>query len=299
MKIFAGSSNQKLAKKIAQVLKIKMGKIELSRFANGEARIWVKEDMVNKTAIVVQSFSYPPDEHLIELCLIVDALRRLGVKKIISVIPWMGYCIQDKVFRPGEPLSSKVIANIVQNLKVNNVITLDLHNQTIEGFFDIPFTELFTTYTIIDYLKKRIKVDTIVSPDVGAVKKTVLFAKAFNTPNLVTINKKRDLRSGEVSIVGVNGKIQGKSVLIVDDFISTGGTLIQTANYLKRNGVKKVYACLAHHFYIPGVQEKVEDSFLDMLYATDTVEQPNKVKYSKLKIISVANLIGKEIKKLL
>lgn len=298
MKIFAGSSNPKLAKKISQSLKIPMGKIEVSRFANGETRVWIKEAMINRTAIVIQSFSYPPDEHLIELCLIVDALKRLRVKKIITVIPWMGYCIQDKVFRPGEPLSSKVIANIIQNLKVSHVVTLDLHNQTIEGFFDIPFTELFTTYTIIDYLKKRIKVDTVISPDVGAVKKTVLFAQVFNTP-LVTINKKRDLRSGEVSIVGVNGKVQGKSVLIVDDFISTGQTLIKTAQYLKKRGVKKVYACLAHHFYIPGVQEKIEKSHLDMLFATDTIEQPNNVKYSKLKIIPVANLISKEIKNLL
>lgn len=297
MKVFSGSSNPKLARKIARELNVKLGKIELSRFANFECRVWIKEEVANDKAVIIQSFSYPPDEHLMEFCLITDALRRLGVKKIIAVIPWLGYCIQDKVFRPGEPLSAKVIAKILQSLKINRIITLDLHNETISGFFDLPFTHLSATELFIDYFsQKKTKIDSVVSPDVGALKKATKFAQALSLP-LVVINKKRDLATGKVSILGVNDNVKGKSVLIVDDFISTGGTLIQTAQFLKRKGVKKIYACLTHHFYIKGVQEKIEKSSLDKLYVTDTIQPLKVVKYNKLKIISVANLIAEVIKK--
>lgn len=296
MKIFSGSSNPELAKKIAKELKVQLGKIELSRFSNGECRVWIKDDMVNNKAVVVQSFSNPPDKHLIEFCLICDALKRMGVKKIIAVIPWMGYCVQDKVFRSGEPLSSKVIAKIIQTSKINRIITLDLHNQTIAGFFDIPFTELFTTYTLIDYFKnKGPKIDTIISPDVGAVKKSVHFAESLNI-SLVTISKKRSLSTGKVSIISVNEKISGKSVLITDDFVSTGGTLMKTASFLKKQGVKKVYACLAHHFFVQGVQEKIEKSALDKIFVTDTIQTPEK-KYKKLQVISIAQRLAQNIKK--
>ena len=225
-----------------------------------------------------------------------DALKRIGVKKIIAVIPWLGYCIQDKVFRSGEPLSSKVVAKIIQTLKINRIITLDLHNQTIAGFFDTSFTELFTTYTLIDYLKiKGPKIDTIISPDVGAVKKSIHFAEALKTP-LVTINKKRNFSTGKVSIISVNGKVSGKSVLITDDFISTGGTLMQTASFLKNEGVKKVYACLVHHFFIKGVQEKIEKSCIDKIFVTDTIQAPKK-KHKKLEVISISEKLAQNIKK--
>jgi len=296
MKIFSGSSNPKLAKKIAQKLSIKLSKIELSRFSNGECRVWIKDKVANEKVAVVQSFSNPPDEYLIEFCLICDALKRMGTKKILAVIPWFGYCIQDKVFREGEPLSSKVIAKLIQTLKINRILTLDLHNQTIAGFFDIPFTELFTTYTLIDYLKnKGPKIDTIISPDVGAVKKSIHFAESFNIP-LVTISKKRNFNTGEVSIISVNEKIDGKSVLITDDFVSTGGTLMQTASFLKKQGVKKIYACLAHHFFVKGVEEKIEKSAINKIFITDTIQAPEK-KYRKLQIISVAQKLAQNIKK--
>ena len=293
MKIYSGLSNPSLAKNIAGKLNIKMGKIELSRFANYEARVWIK-DKANKTAVIVQSFSYPPDEQVMEFCLITDALKRLGVRKIIAVIPWLGYCIQDKVFRPGEPLSSKVIAKILHSFKISKIITLDLHNEIISGFFEMPFVHLEASQVFIDHFKKSKDIDTIVSPDVGALKNANNYARELNLP-LVVINKKRDLSTGKVSIISVSDKIKGRRVLIPDDFISTGGTLIQTAKFLKDKGVKKVYAALTHHFYAPQVQEKIEKSSLDMLYVTDTIQKPNK-KYNKLKIISVAKLIAESLK---
>lgn len=297
MKVFSGSSNNKLAKEIAKKLGLKLGKIELSRFSNGECRVYVKDKIINEKAVVVQSFSYPPDKKIIEFLLIADALHRKGIKKIIGVIPWMGYCIQDKVFREGEPLSSKVIAQILQTAKLDRIISLDLHNQVMEGFFDIPFTELFATYTLIDWIKKqKTGIDTIISPDVGALKKATRFAQSFELP-LVVINKKRDLETGKITISNISDPVKGKKVLIVDDFLSTGQTLIQTAKFLHKKGVKKIYACLTHHFYIPGVQEKVEASFLDKLFITDTIIPLNRIKYKKIKIISVGDIIAEAIKK--
>lgn len=296
MKIFSGSSNQGLAKKISQELNVKLGEIELTKFPNGEARVWVKEDVENQTCIIVQSFSYPPDRHIIEFCLIADALYRAGAKKSIAVIPWFGYCVQDKVFRSGEPLTSKVIAKIVGFAKIQKLITVDLHNETILGFFDKPVIHLSATDLFIKYFNSKEKIDFVISPDVGALKKATRFANKFNLP-IAIINKKRDFKTGKVTILGINQKVKGKTVLINDDFTSTGQTLIKTSAFLKKIGVKKVYASLAHHFYIKGVQEKIEKSRLDKLFVTDTIQAPNKVKYNKLKIISIASLIADSIKK--
>lgn len=296
MKIFSGSSNPKLAKKIASHLNLKLEKIQLSRFPNGEARVWIKEEVNNGTCVIIQSFSYPPDRHIIEFCLIADALYRAGAKKIVGVIPWFGYCVQDKVFREGEPLTSKVIAKIVQHSKARKLITVDLHNETMLGFFDKPILHLSATDLFIDYFKNKEKIDYLISPDLGALKKTTKFAGKLNLP-IAVINKKRDLDTGKVTIIGINQKVKGKTVLINDDFISTGQTLIKTAAFLKKMGVKKVYASLAHHFYIPGVQEKIEQSQLDKLFVTDTIQIPEKKEYNKLEIISISKLLVKAIKR--
>lgn len=292
MKIFSGSSNPNLAKKIASKLKVKLGKIELSRFANGEARVWIKEDVLNQKAAVVQSFSSPSDEHLIEFCLIVDALRRLGAKKIIAVIPWLGYCVQDKLFRPGEPLSAKVIAQILQSSKLDQMITLDLHNETISGFFDLTFRHLSARQVFLDYFRKnKLGIEVVISPDAGFLKKATQFASAMNLP-LAVINKKRNLKTGKVSILGIDDKVKGKMVLIVDDFISTGQTLIQEAHFLKKKEVTKIYACITHHFYVKGVQEKIDKSPIDKVLVTDTIMKPEKINSKKLKVISVDELLA-------
>jgi len=296
MKIFAGSSNPKLAKKIAKQLGIKLGRIELSRFANGEARVRIREKIIKEKAVIVQSFSYPPDEHLIEFFLIADALKRLGAKKIIAVIPWLGYCVQDKVFLPGEPLSAKVIAQIIQSLKIDRLITLDLHNETITGFFDLVFNHLSALPVFINFFKqKQLRINLVISPDAGGIKRAAKLAKGLNLA-MTVINKERDLITGKVSILGFNSNLKAKRVLIVDDFISTGGTLIKISHFLKKAGVKKIYAATIHHFYIKGVQEKIDKSPIDKIFVSDTINSPLKLNSKKLKIISVSNLLAKELK---
>lgn len=296
MHIISGSSNINLAKKISQELKSKLLNVELSRFSNAESRVWVKEKNIGSKVAVVQSFSYPPDDNLIEFCLICDALKRMGVNNLVAVIPWLSYCIQDKVFRLGEPLSAKVIAKLIQINKLSKIITLDLHNETMAGFFDIPFIHLSSKDVFIEYFKKNnIIPDMIVSPDIGSLKRAGRFAQDLSLP-VATIDKKRNLETGEVTILGINGIVKNKKVLIYDDFISTGSTLVKTAKYLKEKGASMVSSAITHHFYIKGVQEKIEKSNLNNLYVTDTISQPNKVKYNKLTIISVAKLIADNLR---
>jgi ribose-phosphate pyrophosphokinase len=294
MLVVSGSSNPQLAEKIATKLKARLARVELSRFPNSEARIWIQEKDANDIAVVVQSFSAPADNHIIEFCLLVDAVKRLGAKKIIAVVPWMGYCIQDKVFRQGEPLSARVIADLVQSAKVDSVITVDLHNETTLGFFSLPLVHLTAWPIFIEGFKSRQAADIIVAPDVGALKETTKAAQELGLP-LVTINKKRDLATGKVEIVGVDGEVQGKRALIMDDFISTGGTLVQTAEYLHDSGVTEIIVAVTHHLFVPGAQEKLEKSPITKLCITDTVA--NKTPESKkITVVSVANLIAEAVK---
>ncbi|KKU14252.1 MAG: Ribose-phosphate pyrophosphokinase [Microgenomates group bacterium GW2011_GWC2_45_8] len=283
MQIFSGSSNPELASKLGKV-----GKIEISKFANGETRVWVKEREIEKQVVVVQSLSSPTNEHLIEFCLICDALHRGGATEIIAVIPWMGYSKQDKVFRAGESLSCKVVAQILQIAKPVKIITLDLHNKVTLGFFDCPIVELSAKPLLREYFAEF--AGLVVAPDSGAVKASTAFAEELGV-GVVYLDKKRDLESGEVVVMGMSGSVRGKDILIIDDNVFTGATLLETAKELKK-----------HHLYVRGVQEKIEASAIDEIVVTDTVGNKSQIsnsqifKSNKLKILSVAQLIVDELR---
>lgn len=290
MQIFSGSSNLALAKNIVKKLNSTLGQIEISKFPNKEARIWIKTKVTKKVALV-QSFSGNPDEMIIEFCLIMDALKRAGATQITAIIPWMGYCIQDKIFRKGEPLSSRVVANIINSTNPSKIITFDLHNEAIQGYFKTPLTHLSANSLLIKAVKKE-ELDCVVAPDVGALKETTKTAQALNLP-IVVLNKKRDLNTGEVEIVNIAGDVKGKNALIMDDFISTGSTLIQTSKYLKSQKVNKIVVAITHHLFVPGVNCKLAKSSIDKLYITDTIAMPTSEKVPKLNlnIVSIANEI--------
>lgn len=307
MQIFSGSSNRGLAEKIAKLMGVGLGEMEISQFANGETRVWVKEKKIEKSIVVVQSLSSPTNEHLMEFCLICDALHRGGATEIVAVIPWMGYSKQDKVFRVGEPLSAKVVAQIIQVARPSRIITVDLHNKATLGFFDTPIVELSAKSLLLEYFKKVIghasSVTTqwhVVAPDSGAVKASSAFAMELGVP-VVYIDKKRDLTTGKVEVVGMSGSVVGKDILMIDDNVFTGSTLLETAKELKKAGAKTIRVGLTHHLYVPGVQEKIEDSEIDEMIVTDTVTtvtrlQTPEASGGKLKILSVAKLIVDEIK---
>ena len=307
MQVFSGSSNPELAEKIVELMGGELGNIEISKFANGETRIWVKEPKVEKRVVVVQSLSTPTNEHLVEFTLICDALRRAGATEIIAVIPWMGYSKQDKVFRPGEPLSAKVVAQILQVARPAKIVTIDLHNKATLGFFDCPITELSAKNLLVEYCRTLITRATtrvaptgtnnyvVVAPDAGAVKASTEFASELSVP-VVYVDKKRDLETGKVTIVGMSRPVSGAEVIIFDDNVFTGSTLLETAKELKRAGAKSIRVGLTHHLYVPGVQEKIEKSEIDEMVVTDSVEcKVKSVKSKKLKILSIARLIVDEI----
>lgn len=330
MQIFSGSSNQELAKKIARIMELQssdhslaqgselLAGMEISQFANGETRIWIK-DKVEKQVVVVQSLSTPTNEHLMEFCLICDALHRGGASEITVVIPWMGYSKQDKVFRVGEPLSAKVVAQILQTAKLAKIITIDLHNKATLGFFDCPIVELSARPLLVEYFRKLIKSHgrtrrsaptgennfVIVAPDAGAVKASTEFASELGV-SVVYVDKKRDLVSGEVSVMGMSSSVEGAEVLIIDDNVFTGSTLLETAKELKKAGAKTIRVGLTHHLYIPGVQEKIEASEIDEIVVTDTVSEirntkletrnKSEIRNKKLKVLSVAEMIVDELR---
>ncbi|MEI8232414.1 MAG: ribose-phosphate pyrophosphokinase [bacterium] len=302
MQVFSGSSNRGLAEKIVKLLDLRIGEMEISQFSNGETRVWVKEKKIEKQVILVQSLSTPTNENLIELCLICDALHRGGATEIVAVIPWMGYSKQDKVFRAGEPLSAKVVAQIIQVAHVSQIITIDLHNRATLGFFDCPIKELSAKPLLIEYFRKSVKETTVVvAPDAGAVKASTSFALEIGAP-VIYMDKKRDLDTGEVKVVGMSSSVAGKDVIIVDDNVFTGSTLLATAKELKKNGTKTVRVGLTHHLYVEGVQEKIEKSEIDEIVVTDTVASKSQIsnsqilKSSKLKILSVAEIIVDELR---
>lgn len=308
MQIYGGSSNGDLTKKIAKLLGGSAGVVESIRFENGEQKVRVGDRKKNKDlgheATIIQSLSVPVDEHLIEFCLLSDALSRQGYSNLIGVVPWLGYSKQDKVFLPGEPLSAKVIAQIIQTTKIKKLITFDLHNRAITGFFDIPVVELSARPIFLEYFFKKIEVRgkrgeegewVVVAPDEGAVKSSAYFARELNIP-IAYMDKRRDLKTGRVQVVGMSGEVEGKNVIIVDDMIVTGSTLMETAKYLKKKGVKKVMVAATHHLYVPGVVERMEESEIDEIVVTDSVKcRVKSVKSEKLKILSVAGLIVDEL----
>lgn len=293
MMVFGGSSNQPLAKALADKLEVKMGEVELGRFVNDEVRVWVKEKRVSREVVVVQSLSRPTDHHLVEFCLLCDALRRKGAKEITAVIPWLGYSKQDKVFRLGEPLSVKVIAKMLQTVPLERIITFDLHNLAILGFFEVPVVNLSANELFLEYFK-GIKNDKaiVVAPDAGAVKSSTAFAQELGV-GVAYIDKKRDLVTGEVTIHDVNRPVEGSEVIIIDDMIVTGGTLLRAAEFLKEKGVKKIMVAATHHLYVDGAQEKIEKSKIDKLVVTNTIE--GNAGDAGLELIGVEGLLAEEI----
>jgi len=291
MLVFSGSSNKNLAKRLAKRLRVKLGELELSSFANNELRIRVSEKNIGNKAIIVQSLSEPVNHHLVELLLISDALKRLGVKEVTAVIPYIGYSKQDKIFREGEPLSIEVIVKILDTAGFKKIILFDLHNPNSIELFKTPIVNLLARSLFLKYFKID-KNTIVVAPDAGGVKSSNSFAKELGV-GVAYINKQRDLETGEITIKGINRTVRGKNAVIIDDMLATGGTLVETAKFLKKQGVQSIKVGVTHHLYVKGTQEKIDKSEIDELIVTDTIEQKRKSR--KLKVISVIELIAKEI----
>jgi ribose-phosphate pyrophosphokinase len=290
-KIFTGSSTIDLAQNVSNQSKIPLGKIEIGKFSDGETDIWIKDKVNNSNVFVLQSTSNPVNDNIIELSFISDALKRSGAHKITAVIPYFGYSRKEKQSRSGEPISAKVVADLISNSGVNKIICLDLHADAIVGFFNVPVIHL----TALGVLAKRVKKEKlknliVVSPDVGGVKRARNFASILNAP-LVVIEKRRAAHKRDtLDILSMSGKIVGDTAVIIDDIISTGSTIIKSAKVLKEKGVKRIIVCATHGIFANNALNNLENSLIDKIFITDSINQTSKIK--KMEIVSISEIIA-------
>ena|SRR3989344_3740204 len=291
-RIFAGSSNVNLAKLVSQKSKIPLGNIELGFFSDGEIDVWVKDDVNNSSVFILQSNSTPVNNHIVELALVADALKRSGALKITAVIPYFGYSRKEKQNRPGEPISAKVVADLITSSGINKIICLDLHSDAIVGFFNVPVIYLSALETLAKRItKEKLKSPVVVAPDVGGVKRTRNFASYINAP-LAVIEKHRQTDKRDViEVLSITGELIGDTAIIVDDIISTGGTIIESAEVLKKKGVKKIIVCATHGVFAKDAIKNIENSPIDKMYVTNSISQEG-LKSTKIEVVSIANLVA-------
>lgn len=294
-KLYPGNSLPKLAKLVADQSDIKLGGVISDKFPNGELKI--KVDPVNDQTFLMQSFAQPVHDHIIEYLLMADALYRAGSMSITGIIPWFGYSKQDKVFTSGEPLSAKVIAKLIQTTKTTHMVTIDLHNPSIMGYFDIPVTNVSAMPLFVEYIKQNHDKENsiVISPDAGSVKSSTHAADSLELP-IAYMNKKRNLVTGEVTVKDIDRPVEGMDAIVFDDMIATGSTLVKTSQFLKEKKVKSVTVCATHHLYISGVADKLSDAPIDQLIVSDTIQKPEKINPENMTVISVSALIADKLK---
>ena len=298
MIIVSGSSNQPLAHDMARLLDSSVAEVDISKFPNGEKRIWIKDKLEGEVAVVVQSFSEPVDEHIIEFTLLVDACRHLGASKIIGVVPWFGYSPQDKSFRDGEPISAHVIAKMLESVGVEHFVTVDIHSSETLKFFKIPTTEISSMPVFTTHFKDLdLKDYVIISVDKGSRRRCQHFADALNLP-VTTFNKTRDRHTGAVELEHLEGDVTGKVGISFDDFVSTGSTQIGAAKILKEMGLKAYINCITHPILAGDSAFRILDSHIDRVLTTDTYFLPKHKRVSNIEVLSVAELLAETVRKI-
>lgn len=295
--IFSGNANKKLANKICKSIKVEPGQISVSRFSDGEVRVEIGENVRGKDVFVIQPTCPPVNENLVELLIILDALRRASAQRITAVIPYFGYARQDRKDRPRVPITAKLVANILVSAGANRILTLDLHVGQIQGFFDIPLDHLYATNVFLDYFRrKKIKNLVIVSPDVGGIKMARAYAKRFHG-ELAIVDKRRNTPEA-TEVMHILGDVRGKNVILVDDIIATGSSLLEAARALKKAGAKKIFAAVTHGVLSANAIARINNSEIDLLVITDSIPLIDNKKTKKIKVISVGNLFAEAIKRI-
>lgn len=294
--LFSGSSNEPLANEISKILGVALGKVDLRRFADGELRPWIQEDVRDKTVIVLESLYNPIDEHVMELVLMGDALRRMAPKNMIAVIPYMGYSRQDKLHRIGEPVSARVIAKFLEVSQFREIIAVDLHNDAIVGFFEVPVTHVSALQLLAQKVKSLdLENGIIISPDVGGVKRARNLAYLLDM-DMVVMEKRRALdKHDSTEMYQIIGDVRGKTAIIIDDIISTGGTTAAAAASLTRAGATSVVAMTTHGVFAGEAKEKLSESTIDKVICTNSIDIPVEKRFDKLEVISIASVLADAI----
>ena len=299
MKILSGTSNLKLSKEISKQLKLKLVNTNIKRFSDGEIYIEINENIRGNSVFVIQSTSNPANDNLMELLLCIDALRRSSAKNITAVIPYYGYARQDRKVVPRTSISAKVVANLITNAGASRVVTVDLHAGQIQGFFDMPVDNLFTTPLFARYIKKKLKNKKLicVSPDVGGVQRTRGLATKIKA-DLAIIDKRRP-RPGKSQVMNIIGDVKGKTCIIVDDIIDSGGTIVNAVDALKKNGANEVFVFITHAVLSGDAVNKIKKSKIKKLIITDTIDNSKKIKNNnKIEVLSISSLMAEAIKRI-
>ena len=296
MKVFSGTANEPLAHAICDYIGIKLGKCDTRPFPDGETFVKVEENVRGEDVFIVQPTSPPTNHHLMELFIMMDALRRASANRITAVLPFYGYARQDRKDQPRVPITAKLVANLLIAAGANRILTMDLHAQQIQGFFDIPVDHLYAAPVMYDYLQRKKLADlVVVSPDVGGLKMAYAYSQELRA-GLAIIAKRRKSAS-EVESMAVIGEVRGKNVLLVDDLTETAGTLTKGAELLKKKGAKRILACVSHAILNDVGTERLRKSSIDELITTDTVLRPA-IRGVKITTLSVAGLLGEAIKRI-
>jgi ribose-phosphate pyrophosphokinase len=293
--IFSGNSNPILSQKICEYIQVPLGGEKVKRFSDGEIQIEIDENVRSKDVFVIQSICHPVNDNLVELLLMLDALKRASANSITAVIPYYGYARQDKKVAPRVPISAKLVADILTVAGATRIITMDLHAGQIQGFFNIPVDNLFAAPVIIEYIRKKFSDDlVIVSPDAGGVERARAFAKRLNA-GLAIIDKRRDAPN-KAKAMAVIGNVTDKVVVILDDMVDTAGTLVEAAGAIMKNGAREIHASCSHPVLSGPAIQRIQDSELKTLVVTDTIPlKENAIDCHKIEVLSISELIGEAI----
>ncbi len=299
MKLLTGNSNKILSKKISKYLKSKLVNSNIKKFSDGEIYIEINENIRGNSIFIVQSISSPANDNLMELLLSIDALKRSSAKNITAVIPYFGYARQDRKVVPRTSISAKLVSNLITKAGADRVVTVDLHAGQIQGFFDIPVDNLFSTPIFARHVKKNIKSKNIicVAPDVGGTERARALGKLLDV-GLAIVDKRRPA-PGKSQVMNVIGNVKNKTCVIVDDIIDSGGTIINAAKALKDRGAKEVYVYITHGVLSGEAVSKIKKSSIKKLVITDTIDNLEKVKMTNnIEVLTISNLMGEAIKRI-
>jgi len=299
LKIFSGSSNRELAAEVAGKLSSQLADVTLSTFSDGEIMVRINENVRGSDVFVIQSTSVPVNDHLVELLLMVDALKRASAGRITAVIPYYGYARQDRKVQPRVPISAKMVADLINAVGTNRVLTVDLHAGQIQGFFNIPVDNLYAAPVLLDYINEQYDTNNlvIVSPDAGGVERARAFAKRLNC-TIAIVDKRRE-KANECEIMNVIGDVMDRDTLLLDDMVDTAGTMAQAASALMAKGARRVSAACTHAVLSGPAVERINNSPIEALIVTNTISLDSKKEQcSKLKVLSIAPIVGEAIKRI-
>jgi ribose-phosphate pyrophosphokinase len=297
LKIFTGNANPELAKEICAYLCIPLGSALVKRFSDGEINVEIRDNVRGVDVFIIQPTCPPVNDHLMELLVMMDALKRASAKRVTAVLPYYGYARQDRKVLPRAPITAKLVADMLTAAGVSRLLTMDLHAGQIQGFFNIPVDHLYASPVMLEYIKANYLNDiVVVSPDAGGVERARASAKRLNA-SLAIIDKRQE-GPNVSAVMNIIGEVEGKTAVMLDDMVDTAGTLVQAADALRAKGVKNIFACATHAILSGPAIERLEKSQIEELVVTNTVPLGEKALCRKIRVLSVAPLLGEAIKRI-